>query len=446
VLPETQKRAEVFRRRAGSMSEKQLPHSTKTTANTREKALPSYRRHRQSGQAIVTLTDGAGNRRDVLLGKYGTAASRQEYVKVIGEWQANGRQLPTKDKVSDLTVTELIDRYWPWVRSYYRRPDGTETQEVTGFLYTLRPLRHLYGRTLARDFGPLALKAVRELMVHGYDHPKHGPQPALSRGTTNQRVKRIRRMFKWAVENELVPATTLHGLQAVQGLKRGRSDARETEPVKPVSRAVVEDTLPLLRPMQADMVWLQLETGCRPGELVVMRAIDIDMTGKVWLYRPAQHKTLHHNHSRIVPIGPRGQDIIRRYLVADTTAYLFSPARMMEERRAALRLARKTKVQPSQRDRRKAMPKKKPGCVYLVSSYDRAIAEAIKRYNAGRPEAEHIPHWHPHQLRHTRALELKREAGLDVARAVLGHKSPTLTEHYAGLDIAAAAEVMAKIG
>ena len=54
--------------------------------------------------------------------------------------------------------------------------------------------------------------------------------------------------------------------------------------------------------------------------------------------------------------------------------------------------------------------------------------------------------WHPHQLRHTRAMELKREAGLDVARAVLGHRSPIITEHYATLDVAKAAEVMARIG
>src|SRR5258705_443822 len=72
--------------------------------------------------------------------------------------------------------------------------------------------------------------------------------------------------------------------------------------------------------------------------------------------------------------------------------------------------------------------------------------ESVRRFNEGKPEAERIPHWHPHQLRHTRALELKREAGLDVARAVLGHKCPAITEHYATLDIAKAAEVMGKIG
>jgi integrase len=345
-----------------------------------------------------------------------------------------------------MTVNELVKQFWPWVKSYYRRPDGSETSEVDGFLYSLRPLKHLYEHTIAKDFGPVAFKAVRDLMIGGYLHPKYGPQRPLARTEINHRMKRIRRLFKWAIERELVPATVLHGLQTVPPLKCGRTEARESKPVLAVSRAVVEDTLPLLRPMQADMVSLQLETGMRPGELVTIKAIDIDMTGKVWLYRPGQHKTLHHGHTRIVPIGPKGQEIIRRNLVADTQAFIFSPARNMEERARALRLARKTKVQPSQRDRRRQKPRKKPGHFYTVRSYAIAIAAAIKRHNKGKPEAEHIPHWHPHQLRHTRALEIKREAGLDVARAVLGQRSPVITEHYATLDIAKAAEVMAKIG
>src|SRR5262249_29893968 len=44
----------IFRRWEGSMSDR----------------VPSYRRHKQSGQAIVTLTDGLGHRKDVLLGKW----------------------------------------------------------------------------------------------------------------------------------------------------------------------------------------------------------------------------------------------------------------------------------------------------------------------------------------------------------------------------------------
>jgi integrase len=413
---------------------------------SRKSEVPSYRKHRQSGQAIVTLTDPCGRRRDMLLGKHGTQASRQEYARVIAEWEAAGRQLPMTDKRPDMTVEELIGRYWEWVKGYYRHADGTPTKEVDGFLYSLRPLKFLYGPTKANTFGPLALKAVRDLMVKGYEHPKFETQAGLCRSLINQRVKRIRRMFKWAVEHELVPATVLHSLQAVQALKRGRSEAKESKPVQPVARAVVEDTLPWLTPMVGDMVLLQLETGMRPGEMVGMRACDIDMTGQVWLYRPPQHKQLHTGHSRVVPIGPKGQALIRRYLLPDTQAAIFSPKRCMEERSVTLRLARKTKVQPSQQNRRKRKPRTQPGDMYTVDVYRRAIYRAVRRQRQGKPEGEHIPHWHPHQLRHLRALELKRAAGLDVARAVLGHSSPSVTEMYATLDVAAGAEIMAKIG
>jgi integrase len=410
--------------------------------------VPRYRKKTtKSGiYAVVTLPDGSGGRRDILLGKHGTSEGRAEYRRVLEKWEALGRKLPSHAGGADMTVAQLIAEFWAWVKSYYKRDDGTPTQEVSGFLYSLRPLNYLYGETKANDFGPIALETVRQLMVKGYAHPKYGEQQALSRNEINKRIKRIRRAFKWAVSKQLIGAEILHGLQALDGLKYGRTEARESKRVLPVARAVVDDTLPLLRPMQADMVRLQLETGMRPGELCAMRAADIDMTGKVWLYKPARHKTAHHGHSRIVPIGPKGQEIIRRYLVVRTEATLFSPAANMQERALSLRVARKTKVQPSQQNRRKNTPRKKPGWAYAVTTYARAIAKAIERHNKGKPETDRIPHWHPHQLRHLRALELKRAAGLDVARAVLGHQSVCQTEDYAGLDIAAAVEVMAKIG
>jgi integrase len=390
-----------------------------------------------------------GGRRDVLLGKHGTRQSRIEYARVIAEWEANGRRLPTAP-AADLTVNELGAAFLPWAEQHYRWPDGTPTRELADIKVSLRPLIHLYGHTQARDFGPLALKAVRQLMVDGYEHPKYGSQPALARGVVNQRIARIRRMIKWAVGNEMLPAGALHALQAVTGLKCGRSAARETEPVRPIARAAVESTLPWLSPMVADMVRLQLETGMRPGELVVMRAPDIDITGTVWLYRPGRHKTQHHGHERIIAIGPKGQEIVRRWLTTDLTAHLFSSRRGEDARNVMRRDARQTPLYPShvkhQAAKKRRRQRAKRGDHYGVGSYDRAIARAIERHNEGKPEGEHLPHWHPHQLRHTRALELKREYGLDVARAVLGHRSPIITEHYAGIDTAKAAEVMAKLG
>ena len=48
--------------------------------------------------------------------------------------------------------------------SHYRR-DGEPTSELDSMRLALRYLRPLYGNTFAADFGPLALKALRERAV-----------------------------------------------------------------------------------------------------------------------------------------------------------------------------------------------------------------------------------------------------------------------------------------
>src|SRR5262245_55251992 len=57
----------------------------------RMSVVPAYRKHKQSGQGIVTLRDALGGRRDVLLGAFGTTASKKEYARIITEWEARGR-------------------------------------------------------------------------------------------------------------------------------------------------------------------------------------------------------------------------------------------------------------------------------------------------------------------------------------------------------------------
>ena len=68
---------------------------------------PSYRLHKPSGQAVVTL-----NGRDTYLGRHDTPESRMEYDRVIAEWLSNGRLPPG---TTDLTINELIVRYLEFV-------------------------------------------------------------------------------------------------------------------------------------------------------------------------------------------------------------------------------------------------------------------------------------------------------------------------------------------
>jgi integrase len=393
---------------------------------------PSYRHHKPSGQAVVTI---AG--RDVYLGRHGTPESRAEYDRLVAEWLLQGRPQVARPCAAggDVTVNELVLAYLKWADTYYVK-GGKPTSEVRNIRLALRPVRHLYGDTLARDFGPLALKVARQAMIDS----------GICRTEVNKRVRHVIRCFKWAVSEELVPPSVHHGLQSVSGLRQGRVDVRESEPVWPVHDAHVDAIRPHVSRQVWAMVELQRLTGARPGEVVIMRTCDLDMGGPVWAYTPARHKTEHHGRQRQIYLGPRAQAIVQEWLRTDLTTPLFSPAEA--ERAATRRAARKTKVQPSQQARGRGRRATPLGDAYTTDSYCKSIARAIKAVNkvrASRGEAP-VPHWHPHMLRHSAATRLRREFGLDTTRAVLGHSSPSVTEVYAELDMTKAAEAMERVG
>ena len=395
------------------------------------KKVPGYQHHRASGQARVRL-DG----KDHYLGAYGTAGSRREYDRVIAEWLASGRNQPAARP--NLTISELISRYKPFAEGYYVK-NGKPTSELHNVKIAVSAVRRLYGATLVRDFGPLAIKAVREGWV----------ADGITRGEINKRVGRIARMIRWGVENELVDAAVHQALKAVPGLKKGRSAAREGKPVRPVPDAEVD----AIKGHVARQVWAMIElqrlTGMRSGEVTTLRTGDVDRSGDVWVYVPESHKTEHHGKERRVFLGPKAQEILTPWLRADPDAYLFSPAEAMEEHRAERRAARRTPMTPSQRARRpKKRPKKAPRVRYGVDSYGRTITAGIIKANddrAARGEPV-IPHWHPHQLRHSAATAMRREFGVDVARILLGHSAVVVTEIYAELDSIKAIEATRKIG
>src|SRR5262245_4560023 len=104
---------------------------------------PAYRLNKTTGRAVVTL-----NGVDHYLGRYGSAESRAEYDRIIAEWLARGRHLSG----SDLTIQEVIVAYLRFADGYYRKPDGRPTKEPLDIRQALRPLRKLYGSTVAAEF------------------------------------------------------------------------------------------------------------------------------------------------------------------------------------------------------------------------------------------------------------------------------------------------------
>lgn len=141
-----------------------------------------------------------------------------------------------------------------------RRREGKPTTEQTAIRLAMRPLVRLYGETIAREFAPLALKAVRDSMIteswmnaeETAKHRKANRKIGWSRKTVNDHVARIKLAFRWATENELIPASVYQALKTVTGMRRGRSGARENDPVKPIDPEIVEAVIPHLPPVVAD--------------------------------------------------------------------------------------------------------------------------------------------------------------------------------------------------
>jgi integrase len=306
---------------------------------------PKYRLHKPTKQAVVTL-DG----RDVYLGRHGSPDSHAEYARRVAEWLSNGRRLTGSRHGlgGDLTVNEVILPYLRYAEGYYVK-NGKPTSEPANLALALRPLRQLYGHSLAREFGPLALKTVRQALIDS----------GICRNEVNKRVGKIVRAFKWAVGEEMIPPSVHHGLTSVSGLRQGRSQVRESKPVKPVPDAFVDAVQEHVSRQVWAMIELQRLTGMRPGEVCQIRTRDIETSATVWIYLPESHKTEHHGKLRRICFGPTAQAILRAWLRTDLSAFLFSPCEAMEERLASRREARKTPLTPSQRSRtRKHAPKK----------------------------------------------------------------------------------------
>jgi integrase len=392
------------------------------------KRTPKYCLHKATGQAVVRI-DG----RDHYLGKHGTPESEAEYQRLIGEWHANGQTLrrDTGDAAGPcgLTVAEMLLAYWHWAEGHYRDGDGRSGAELENMKLAVRPLRQRYGHTAAAAFGPNALRALQA------DLAKAG----LCRTVVNYRINRIRRAFRWAVSRELVPAAVFEALRTVIALQRGRSRARESDPVAPAPAEHVQATLPHLPAPVRAMVEVQQLTGCRPGEAMVMRALDLNTSGAVWIYRPHRHKNRHRGLERVIFLGPQAQAVIKPFLTTDLEAYLFSPRRYVEDLHARRAAARKTKRTPSElRRRRKAKPKRRPAECYDRRSYRQAIARACRK--AG------VPAWSPLQLRHTAATLIRARYGLEAAKVVLGHTKVETSQLYAERDLHKAQQIMAEIG
>jgi integrase len=428
--------------------------------------IPSYLKYRDGKSRVVIRGQ------TYYLGEYNSPESRAEYGRLIAEFAASNGASPlpaahaginrefrgTVPRNPELQVNSLIERYMLHAEQYYRK-NGQSTSQLHIIRQAMRPVCELYGHTLAVEFGPLALAACRQKLIEW----------KLARSTINNLVGAIRLMFRWAASQELLPGSIPQALATLPGLRKGRSAARETNPIGPVHEDVVEQTLEHVPPAVAAMVRLQSLCGCRPGEIVIIRGCDLNTSAKPWEYIPTAFKTEHHEgRRRIIRFGPQAREILNKWLKTDLGAYLFSPRESEAAHNAERRAQRETPLYPSHQARY-AREKKKRGRRayndrYDVNAYRRAITRAcdlafphpvlsqIKPANLTAAQRKELAawreahRWHPNQLRHSAGTKIRRQYSVEHSAAVLGHADLETNQIYSERDAKMAEVVMEAIG
>ena len=167
---------------------------------------PKYRHHKAKNLAVVTIRG-----RDIYLGKYGSAESKQEYRRLVAEYFADGALFRTRDRRRRLASIEVVAAYLRFANGYYRKA-GKVTREYGLIVECCRFIKPLYGRQPGRRVRTAGAQGRPRRQMIEADH---------SRKYINKNIERIRRMFKWAAGEELIPASVPQSLSMVDGLRAG---------------------------------------------------------------------------------------------------------------------------------------------------------------------------------------------------------------------------------
>jgi hypothetical protein len=128
------------------------------------------------------------------LGTWNSPESKTKYEEILTEWLLQN----DRSTQGQIRTDELVLLYLDHTQEYHRK-DGELTSEYSCIKSALRFVVQHCARVRVREFGPKLLKEVRDCMIAA----------EFTRSTINKHVGRIRRMFRWGVENEYVPGSVI---------------------------------------------------------------------------------------------------------------------------------------------------------------------------------------------------------------------------------------------
>lgn len=284
------------------------------------------RRRKDEPPPLLRHPDGRGysydDRKPIYFGPFEAPETKRRHARFQQEWLKKHQTQAEPAFVAKAggTVNALAAAYIGHCKTYYRRTDGSNTDEFRHNRDLWLRFSAEYGEYLADHFSREDLVEFRRRLI----------AEGKARKTVNKYVGRIKRGFIWGEGEGVVSEATVASLERLRDLPKGRSEARETEPVTPVKLrdivAAIRQLPTSRRAVVRAMVRVQYYAGCRPRELCRMTVGEISTAGiatikgqavrvpGVWIFQPAQHKNLSRGVDLAYVLGPRARDAIAPYL------------------------------------------------------------------------------------------------------------------------------------
>lgn len=346
--------------------------------------IPKMGCHRQTGQARVIYRG-----KHYYLGKFGSEEAAEAYKSFISK-VINGEEF--KAEVTSYTVAVAMVQYLEYCKGYYGEKEAGNVKTA------LRLMARKFGTVELANLGPSVVSDFIQGMANSGDYTRY---------RCNKVLAIWKRFYRWLAVKELIKPEKLAVMNAIPGIKLGRSAARETEPVKAPPIEDFNRLVSIAPPHVADLLNLQLLLACRPGELVSMKPGLVDRSKPVWVYTPSKHKNQHRGHQRKILIGPKAQVILAKYLFRGDDEYCWPSEKILD-------------------------------CHYQVHSYEQELKRLSQR--AG------IEKILPNQVRHLAATVIHERYGWEAARQMLGHKTVGTTQFYVEELLTNAGKVASEIG
>ncbi len=297
-----------------------------------------------------------------------------KYYEEAEEEPPDSRPIP-RTRGNSISLVELAVRFLGWNKN--NRSHGTWRNYRDGLKHVTRRFRD----KLAIELTPSDIEQVKADMIDD-DYAAR---------TINIMVTAVKRLFNWAVKQDLLEENQLDGVERVS--KHVNAPEHPPEKYLPLDRA--RECIELCRksPPLGDICELLLLTGMRIGELVRLAWGDVDFSQRMLTLE--RHKTSGRPNARPrqIPLCDRALEIIR--------------AQAPEE--------------PA------------PSDPIFVGENDQqftgsALHCRLRRLRRKYPELEGFSF---HKLRHTCATYLARlDVPERVAQAILGHSSTLMTRYY----------------